>query len=72
MPVELIKIVRKLFLQGPRTRKIIRGEDIPLHFAEDDLDLIQPTRMRRQPVNPDFKGQRERRHPQSQLFRGMG
>ena len=72
MPLELIKIGREMFLQGQRTRQIIRGEDIPVHFAEEDLDLIQPTRMRRQPVNADFTGQRERRHPRSQLFRGMG
>jgi len=56
MPIELITIVRELLLQGQRTRKIIRGEDVPLHLAEDDLDLIEPTRMGRQPVNPHFEG----------------
>ena len=71
MPIELIKIGLEMFLQGQRTRKIVRGEDVPLHLAEDDLDLIQPTGVRRQPVNPDFKGQRQRRNPRSQLFRGM-
>src|SRR4051794_18487116 len=71
MPIELIKIGLELLLQRQRTRKIIRGEDVPLHLAEDDLDLIQPTRMRRQPVKPHVKGQLERRNPRSQLFRGM-
>ena len=55
MPIELIKIVLELLLQRQRTRKIVRGEDVTLHLAEDDLDLIQPTCMRRQPVNPHFK-----------------
>src|SRR5262252_10363126 len=71
MPIELIKVVLELLLQGQRTRKIIRGEDVPLHLAEDDLDLIEPTRMCRQPVNPHFKGQLERRNPGAELFRGM-
>src|SRR6516165_5923964 len=49
--IKLIKIGLELLLQRQRTRKIVRGEDVTLHFAEDDLDLIQPTRMRWQPVN---------------------
>src|SRR5262252_6137842 len=71
MPIELIKIMLEMLLQGQRTRKITRGEDVTLYLAEDDLDLIQPTRMRRQPVKPHFKGQIERRNPWSELFWGM-
>src|SRR5215470_7925759 len=71
MPIELIKIGLELLLQRQRTRKIVRGKNVTLHLAEDDLDLIEPTGMRRQPVNPDFKGQCRRRNPQAQLFRGM-
>src|SRR5207342_1844259 len=56
---------------GQRTREIVRGEDVTLHFAEDDLDLIEPTGVRRQPVNPDFTCQRQRRNPRSELFGGM-
>src|SRR5215831_13864962 len=54
--IELIKIGLELLLQRQRTRKIVRGEDVTSHLAEDDLDLIQPTRMRRQPEYPNFKG----------------
>src|SRR5262249_49295539 len=71
MPIELIKIGLELLLQRQRTRKIVRCEDVTLYFAEDDLDLIQPTGMCRQPVNPHFKGQRQRRNPGAELFRGM-
>ena len=63
MPIELIKIGLELLLQRQRTRKIVRGKTVPLHLAEDDLDLIEPTGVRRQPVNPDFKGQCQRRNP---------
>src|SRR5215468_684691 len=71
MPIEFVKIGLKLLLQGQRTWEIVRGEEVTLRFAEDDLDLIEPTGVRRQPVNPDFKGQRQRRNPRSELFRGM-
>ena len=71
MPIQCFKIGLELFLQGQRTREIVRGEDIPLHLAEDDLDLIEPTGVRRQPVNPDFTCQRQRRNPRSELFGGM-
>src|SRR4029434_3356056 len=71
MPIDLIlKIGLELLLQRQRTRKIVRGEHVTLHLAEDDLDLIEPTGVRRQPVNPAFKGQCPRRNPRSQLFRG--
>src|SRR4029453_5455710 len=71
MPIECIKRGRELLPQGQCTRKIVWGEEVTLHFAEDDLDLIEPTGVRRQAVNPDFKGQRQRRNPRSELFRGM-
>src|SRR4029453_4586496 len=35
--IELIKIGLELLLQRQRTRKIVRGEDVTLHLAEDDL-----------------------------------
>src|SRR5262249_48757457 len=57
MLIEFIKIGLELLLQSQRTWEIVRGEDVTLHFAEDDLDLIEPTGVRRQPVNPDFKMQ---------------
>src|SRR5262252_2364054 len=71
MPIEFSKIGLELFLQGQRTREIVRGEDVTLHFAEDELDLSEPTGVRRQPVNPDFKCQRQRRNPRSGLVGGM-
>ena len=40
MPIKIRTIVRKLLLQRQCTWKIMRGEDVPLHLAEDDLDLI--------------------------------
>jgi hypothetical protein len=42
-----------------------------LHLAEDDLDVIQPTGVRRQPIHLDHKRQLERRNPGPQLFGGM-
>ena len=69
--MQCFKIGLELFLQGQRTREIVRGEDIPLHRAEDDLDLIEPTGVRRQPGNPDVTCQRQRRHPRAELFGGM-
>src|SRR5436305_14138054 len=71
MSIEIHKIVRELLLQRQRTRKIIRGEDVPLYLAEDDLDLIQPTGVRRQPIYLDCKRQVERRYPGPQLFGGV-
>src|SRR5205823_12584272 len=71
MTIKISKIVLELLLQRQRTREIIRGEDVPLHLAEDDLDLIQPTGVRRQPINLDRKRQFERRNPGPQLLGGV-
>jgi len=71
MTIEILKIVLQILLQRQRTREIVRGEDLTLHLAEDDLDLIEPTGVRRQPVNPHFKGQLQRRNPGAELFGRM-
>src|SRR2546425_12463646 len=72
MPIEIGKISLQRFLERQRAGKVVGREHITLDLTKDDLDLIQPTGVLGQPVQPYFAGQLQRGQPSPELFGGMG
>jgi hypothetical protein len=58
-------------LERLRAREIIRREQLALHLAENDLNLIEPTGLLRQPEDAHFEGKFERSDPVVLLFGRM-
>src|SRR4051794_34677817 len=72
MSIQVRKIRLQITLQSKGTRKVIGSEQVPLHLAEDNLDLIEPARVLGQPVQAHLKGQFQRREPGPELLGGVG
>ena len=70
MRIEVGKISCQVTLQGDEAREISGREQVALDFAKDDLDLIEPTRVRGEPVQADLKGQLQRGQPRGRVAWG--
>ena len=72
MRIEVGKIGRQVTLQGAEAREIPRREQVTLDFTKDDLNLIEPPRVRGEPIKVDLKSQLQRCQPRAELLGGMG
>jgi hypothetical protein len=71
MLIESSKIGLQRFLKRQRAGKVIGRKDVALHFAEDNLDLIQPAGIFGQPLPPHLKRQLQRGEPRPELLGGV-
>jgi len=72
MEIALSKIVHDSILQILGIREVPWRENLALKRREDDLDLIQPGGIDRQPMDSYLEGKLERSNPSSNLFGRMG
>ena len=68
MPIPFFEMAHEDGFDFIGVLKVIRREHVALHMGKDDLDLIQPGRVDRQPVDLDPEGQAEALDPGFDLF----
>ena len=71
-PVALGEEVQQATFDVARGVKVIWGQYLLLQQAKDNLNLVQPGGVHRQPMNVDGEGQAERANPRRQLLGGVG
>lgn len=69
--IALSEKVKDAALHTPRSVEVIGHEHLLLELAENDLDLVQPGGMDRQPMDLDFEGEGERLDSGRQPLGGM-
>ena len=71
MPVSSFEVAHEDVFNFIGVLKIVRRQDVALNMGKDDLNLIQPGRMDRQPVDLDPEGQSQALDPLFDLLGRM-
>ena len=72
LQIALSEVVHHPGFQLMAIGEVTRGQDLSLERREDDLDLIQPGGVDRQPVDADLEGKLQRPNPSPDLLGSMG